>query len=142
MDRVEYKELLEELSEEEKALLSSGKNFYEITFKNHGGIVMPLIVEFQFEDGTSDLHRIPAEIWLMSEPTVTKVFETDKPASRIVLDPFLETADCDLSNNSWPQRPQPTRFEIYKWGVDGFDDDYRNPMQRDRANDELLNSGE
>ncbi len=142
LDRVEYKELLEELSEEEKALLSSGKNFYEITFKNHGGIVMPLIVEFQFEDGTSDLHRIPAEIWLMSEPTVTKVFETDKPASRIVLDPFLETADCDLSNNSWPQRPQPTRFEIYKWGVDGFDDDYRNPIQRDRANDELLNSGE
>lgn len=140
LDRVDYRDLMGELDADEQALLVSGKNFYEITFKNHGGLVMPLIVEFQFEDGTADLHRIPAEIWLMSEPTVTKVFATDKPAVRIVLDPHLETADCDLSNNSWPPMPQPSRFEIYKRDSDKFNSygDPSNPMQRSQKNDEYL----
>ena len=138
LDRVEYSQMLGDLTAEEQALLNSGKNFYEITFKNHGGLVMPLIVEFQFADGTSDLHRIPAEIWKMSEPTVTKVFETSQPATQIVLDPMEETADCDMSNNYWPHRPQPTRFQIYKNG--GSFGEYRNPMQRDRDNQEYLDS--
>ena len=138
LDRAEYSEMLGTLTAEEQALLVSGKNFYEITFKNHGGLVMPLIVEFQFEDGTSDLHRIPAEIWRMSEPTVTKVFETSKPAVQIILDPMEETADCDMSNNYWPSRPQPTRFQIYKNG--GSYGEFRNPMQRDRDNEEYLES--
>ena len=131
--------MLGELSAEEQALLNSGKNFYEITFKNHGGLVMPLIVEFKFEDGSSDLHRIPAEIWKMSEPTVTKVFETSQPATQIVLDPLQETADCDMSNNYWPPKPQPTRFQIYKSGGASCGE-YRNPMQRDRDNQEHLDS--
>ena len=139
LDRVEYSQMLGELNAEEQALLNSGKNFYEITFKNHGGLVMPLIVEFKFEDGSSDLHRIPAEIWKMSEPTVTKVFETSQPATQIVLDPLQETADCDMSNNYWPSKPQPTRFEIYKNGGYSFGES-RNPMQRDRDNQEYLDS--
>ena len=138
LDRVEYSQMLGELKAEEQALLNSGKNFYEITFKNHGGLVMPLIVEFQFADGTSDLHRIPAEIWRMSEPTVTKVFETSQPATQIVLDPMEETADCDMSNNYWPHRTQPTRFQIYKNG--GGVGEFRNPMQRDRDNQDFLDS--
>ena len=139
LDRVEYSQMLGNLSIEDQALLTSGKNFYEITFKNHGGLVMPLIIEFQFEDGTSDLHRIPAEIWRMSEPTVTKVFETSQPATQIVLDPFEETADCDMSNNYWPPKPQPTRFQLYKEGDNSFKE-YRNPMQRDQDNQEYLDS--
>jgi len=98
-----------------------------------------LIIEFQFEDGTSDIHRIPVEIWRMSEPTVTKVFETSQPASRIVLDPLEETADCDMSNNYWPQRPQPTRFQLYKSGFSTYGDD-KNPMQREKENQEYLDS--
>ena len=138
LDRVEYNQMLGDLTTEEQALLNSGKNFYEITFKNHGGLVMPLIVEFQFADGTSDLHRIPAEIWRMSEPTVTKIFETSQPATQIVLDPMEETADCDMSNNYWPHRPQPTRFQIFK-NAESFEDN-RNPMQRDRDNQNYLDS--
>jgi hypothetical protein len=142
LDRVEYEDFLITLNEEEKAMLVSGKNFYEITFKNIGGLVMPLIIQFEYEDGTTDVRRIPAEIWLMSEPTVTKVFQTDRPATRIVLDPYLETADCDLSNNSWPHRPQPTRFQIFKDGSCGSFEAplYTNPMQKAIVNEELLNS--
>jgi hypothetical protein len=142
LDRVEYEDFLITLNDEEKAMLVSGKNFYEITFKNIGGLVMPLIIQFEYEDGTTDVRRIPAEIWLMSEPTVTKVFQTDRPATRIVLDPYLETADCDLSNNSWPHRPQPTRFQIFKDGSRGSFEAplYTNPMQKAIVNEELLNS--
>ena len=60
LDRVEYKEMLEKLSEEELALLNSGKNFYEITFRNHGGLVMPLIIQFEYEDGEKEIRKIPA----------------------------------------------------------------------------------
>ena len=134
LDWKEYEEWMAELTEEEKALLSSDKQFYEITFRNEGGLVMPLIVEFEYEDGEREVRRIPAEIWKMSEPTVTKVFVTDRPAVRIVLDPYLETADVDMSDNAWPPRPEPTRFEVFKqkeWGGGG-----ENPMQRTQRNAE------
>jgi hypothetical protein len=132
LDKVEYTEALERLSEEEKSLLVSGKNFYEITFRNEGGLVMPLILQFEYEDASKEIRRIPAEIWKMSEPTVTKVFVTDAVVSRITLDPMLETADVDMSDNYWPVRPRPTRFELFKsegssrWGASNRE----NPMQR------------
>ena len=134
LDKVEYTEAMERLSVEERAMLASGKNFYEITFRNEGGLVMPLIVQFEYEDGRNEIRRIPAEIWKMSEPTVTKVFVTDAPVTQITLDPMLETADVDMSDNYWPARPQPTRFELFKsegrsrWGASSQE----NPMQRAR----------
>ena len=73
LDWEEYEEWMAELTDEEKALLSSDKQFYEVTFRNEGGLVMPLIVEFEYEDGEREVRRIPAEIWKMSEPTGTKV---------------------------------------------------------------------
>ena len=140
LDKVEYAERMESLSEEERVLLNSGKNYYEITFRNEGGLVMPLIVEFEYEDGSQEIRRIPAEIWKMSEPTVTKVFVTDRPAAQITLDPFLETADVDMDDNYWPPRPQPTRFELFKSsGRRGGGGE--NPMQRARRDAELQNEG-
>ena len=112
LDKVEYEERMAQLSEDEKALLASGKNYYEITFRNEGGLVMPLILQFEYEDGSKEVRRIPAEIWKMSEPTVTKVFVTEQPATQITLDPLLETADVDVNDNYWPPRPQPTRFDV------------------------------
>jgi hypothetical protein len=139
LDKVEYTEALERLSDEERALLVSGKNFYEITFRNEGGLVMPLILQFEYQDGNKEIRRIPAEIWKMSEPTVTKVFVTDAPVSRITLDPMLETADVDMSDNYWPVRPRPTRFELFKsegrsrWGASNRE----NPMQRAQRDAEM-----
>jgi hypothetical protein len=133
LDREEYEAYRSELTEEEIALLESSKQFYEITVENKGGLVMPLIFKFEYVDGTEEVRHIPAEIWKMSEPTVTKVFVTEKEASRIVLDPYLETADTDLSDNSWPPRPQPTRFELFKQGERGGSPE--NPMQRYRRSE-------
>lgn len=94
----------------------SGKNLYEITFSNKGGLVMPIIVQFNYEDGTSEIERIPAQIWRKNENRVTKVFMTDKKAVSIKLDPLRETADIDESNNNWPKVTEPTKFELFKNG--------------------------
>lgn len=133
LDREDYMKYLENLTEEEKDLLNSSKQFYEITVENIGGLVMPLIFRFTYDDGSEEIRHIPAEIWRMSEPTVTKVFITEKVVSQIALDPYLETADTDLSNNYWPARPQPTRFELFKQRQGGGGDE--NPMQRRQRSD-------
>jgi hypothetical protein len=139
LDRQEAREKLEGMSEADRALLNSGKQYYEITFRNVGGLVMPLILEFEYEDGEREVRRIPAEIWKMSEPTVTKVFVTDRPAVRITLDPYMETADVDMSNNVWPPRPEPTRFEVFQGGggYSRYGAQGENPMQRARRNADL-----
>jgi len=113
-DEEEYKKYMASLSDKEKALLNSNMNFYEITFENVGGLVMPLIIEFKYADGTSEIERIPAEIWRHNETQVTKIFPKKKEVVSFVLDPLRETADIDESSNYWPRQYQPTRFELYK----------------------------
>lgn len=132
LDRAAYQKYLEALTPEEVALLESSKQFYEITVANKGGLVMPLIFKFEYTDGTEEVRKIPAEIWKLSPPTVTKVFITEKEVLQITLDPFLETADTDLSNNHWPARPQPTRFDLFKERNSGPGEE--NDMQRYRRN--------
>ncbi len=118
----------EELTpKEEKIEKYSGKNYYELRFSNKGGLVMPIIIEWTYEDGTKEVEYIPVEIWRKNEKTVTKVFEKDKVVTAILLDPYHETADIDESNNSFPVREIPTRFQIFK--KHKFDEK-PNPMQK------------
>jgi hypothetical protein len=97
-----------------KAKLAANKNFYELQFSNKGGLVMPLIIEWTFKDGTKEIDRIPAQIWRKNENKVTKVFLKDKEVSSIRLDPMRETADIDESNNVWPAIDLPSKFQLYK----------------------------
>ena len=113
-DQKNYDEFVKSLSVEEKSLLDAKKYYYQLTVENVGGLIMPLIFEFKLENGTTHQFKIPAEIWKMSEPTVTKVFVLDGPAKEIILDPLLETADVELNNNFWPARIVPSRFDLYK----------------------------
>jgi hypothetical protein len=101
------------LTDEEKAKYADA-NLYEITFLNKGGLVMPIIVEFTFADGTKETKRLPAQIWRKNENKVTKVFLTNKKAVSIKLDPMRETADIDESNNSWPNVAEPSKFTLFK----------------------------
>lgn len=114
LDKEDYERYLATLSAEEKELLEQGKNFYELTFKNIGGLVMPLIVLFEYEDGDTEEFRIPAEIWRLNSDEVTKVFVSDKNVVRIALDPNLETADTNTDNNYYPRELSKTRFELFK----------------------------
>ncbi|MDE3234632.1 MAG: M1 family metallopeptidase [Bacteroidota bacterium] len=105
----------EPLTEEEKAKYEN-LHLYEVTFSNKGGLIMPIIVRFNFEDGTYQDERIAAQIWRKNENKVTKVFVTNKKAVSIKLDPMRETADIDESNNNWPKVDEPTKFQLFKAG--------------------------
>ncbi len=128
LDEEEYAKYLEGLSEQERATLAADKYYYELTFELIGGLVMPIVLEFTFADGTTQIERIPAEIWRMGTDEVSKVFPFEKEVSAVVLDPFLETADTDTSNNYYPSRANVNRFDLYQRGERGAGE---NPMQRD-----------
>jgi hypothetical protein len=108
------------LSPQNEALDADGKakyenkNVYELTFSNKGGLVMPIIVEWTFKDGTTEVDRIPAQVWRLNEKKVVKTFVKNKEVASIKLDPMRETADIDESNNSWGTIAEPTKFQMFK----------------------------
>jgi len=98
----------------EKEIYDANLNYYEIKFSNVGGLVMPIILQLNYEDGTDFIIKIPAEIWKMNRKQITKIFATKKQVSSFTLDPKLETADIDLQNNHWPRKMIQSKFELYK----------------------------
>lgn len=102
------------LSNTEKEIYNSKMFFYEIDFSNKGGMVMPLIIEWNFKDGSKEVERIPAYIWRKNENKITKAFAKPKEVVSINLDPYLETADTNISNNSFNVRNGYSTFELLK----------------------------
>ncbi|WP_340112751.1 M1 family metallopeptidase [Maribellus mangrovi] len=134
-DKQEYDRYLATLTKEEIKMLGGDLNFYQIDFKNVGGLVMPLIIKFEFTDGSNEIQRIPAEIWRKNNEEVSKVFMFNKEVKEITLDPFYETADTDMDNNFWPHRKQPSRFELYKYRYGRGRYGGQNPMQEAKSDD-------
>ena len=96
------------------------KNIYQLKFKNEGGLVMPIIIEWTFKDGTKEVDRIPVTIWRLNEKEVTKLFLKNKEVASIKLDPMRETADINESNGMWPLKEMPSRFQLFKKEGLGF----------------------
>lgn len=124
-----YEKFNKNLNEDEKEILKKNQHFYEIKFSNIGGLVMPIILNFSFKDNTNKLIKIPAEIWKKNDLEISKVFAFDKEVTQIELDPFMETADTDRSNNFWPQQLEASKFELYKY-KNRRDRPSSNPMQK------------
>ena len=138
VDQEEYDKYKSNLSEDDIKVLEADYNYYEVEFENIGGLVMPLILNFTFKDGSSEEVRIPAEIWRKNDKNVSKIFFFKKEVESIVMDPWLETADTEMYNNSWPRKTQLTKFKLYQqkkygWGADGKE----NQMQKAKRNEEL-----
>jgi DNA-dependent RNA polymerase auxiliary subunit epsilon len=98
-------------TKEEQAKLKSPKYFYQVTFDKPGGLVMPIIVELTFEDGTKENHHFPAQIWRMNDKEAIRTFATQKAITKINVDPKQETADIDVSNNTWPKEQLKSKFD-------------------------------
>ena len=113
-DRNRYQEKMAGLEDWEKALLKEGKHLYLVDFTNVGGLVTPLVVEIELKSGKKIIERIPAEVWRYSPAKITKLFVTDEPMVGLTQDPYWETADVDVSNNSWPRKATPSRLELFK----------------------------
>ncbi|SMF26432.1 M1 family metallopeptidase [Pseudobacteriovorax antillogorgiicola] len=113
-DRKAFDKLVKGLEPEEKALLQSKKHFYQFEFANKGGLVMPIILQLKFSNGSEELLRIPAEIWRRHSQAVSKVVLSDHELVSATVDPFWETADVDTYNNHFPRKPYESRLQVYK----------------------------
>ena len=107
------------LTEDQRATLKEAPNFfYQVTFEKPGGLVMPIIVELEYVDGSKERHTFPAQIWMKNDEEVSKVFRTTIAIKKITLDPDLETADIDTSNNIWPKKDD-SKFDKFKQKMKG-----------------------
>jgi hypothetical protein len=119
-ERNKYRSFLKKLEPwERKAFeraVREDKNYYVLDFSNKGGLVMPIILELAFEDGTTEEMRIPAEIWRRTPKAVSKLIVTEKGKElvSVTVDPHWETADVDVENNHYPRQIIPSRIEAYK----------------------------
>lgn len=109
-----YEGKLKGLKGWEKELLKFGHELYFIDFENKGGLVMPLVLKVDYADGSSEDVRIPAEIWRSNAKEVTKLLVRNKKITSVTLDPYMEIADADTSNNSWPAKAAVSRVELFK----------------------------
>jgi hypothetical protein len=106
------------------------KNLYEITFSNKGGLVMPIIIEWTYKDGSKEVERIPAQVWRQNEKKVIKTFMKDKEVASIKLDPYKETADIDETNNTYGDIKPPSKFKLFKQKQITAPPTGINPMQK------------
>ena len=110
----EYREFKNKFNEIEMKEGFADQNFYEVKLANKGGLVMPVIIEWSYADGSTEREKLPAEIWRKNEKEVTKVFVKFKEVVGIVIDPNKETADADTGNNQYPNVVQESRFDKFK----------------------------
>ncbi len=145
--REAYDRLMKSLTDKERQLIAKKSNYYILHFRNNGGLVMPVIAMLEFEDGTTQEVRMPAEVWRVDATKFSKLVVTEKKVKRVELDPYRETADVDRNNNYYPPQIEPTRFEIFKSGGrggrrglgpagDGPPNPMREARQREQANKE------
>jgi hypothetical protein len=120
---------LEPLDEEGRQKYAN-KHLYEVSFTNKGGLVMPIIIEWTYKDGSKEIERIPAQIWRKNEKSVTKTFQKDKEVASIKLDPYKETADIDESNNTFGDIKEPSKFKLFKAKQNVQPAPGINPMQK------------
>ena len=113
-----YREFNQSVNNEKIKKTAEGKNFYELTLKNRGGLATPVLIQWTYADGSVELEKIPAEIWRINEKEVKKVFVKDKQAVKIVIDPERMTADTNTANNTFPRSNEGDRFEQFKKGQD------------------------
>ena len=128
-DKKKYQDYLSGLSADERKSITEGKNLYVVNFKNKGGLPMPVIVKLNYEDGTEEVLRFPAEIGGLSYVQAKKIIPTTKKVVKWTLDPYFEIADIDTEENAYPREPaQPTRVQLFKAQPRSYSGG-QNPMQ-------------
>ena len=109
-----YGQFLSRLDETEVRKQLSGKNIYEITVKNIGGLVMPVTIEWVFTDGTTEIDTLPATVWRRNEYETQQTFIKEKEVSKVNLDPNFEFADTNMENNVFPKVDTKSEFDSFK----------------------------
>ena len=129
-DKEKFEKYMGELTDQQKKTLTNLPNAYIVDFENVGGLVMPLILKLEFDDGSTESRFIPAEIWRRNNRQVSKLLITEKLLKQIQFDPRQETADAAEENNFFPRRIESQRIELRKSSRSGNDANEKNPMQK------------
>ena len=127
--RKAFEKFKSELSDKDKEMLENTDRYYRVSFKNVGGLIMPIILMVTFEDDSTREIRIPAEAWRVDSTQCETLIVADKPLKSLELDPFRETADIDRNNNYFPPVIEATKFQLFKMRRNADD----NPMQTVKA---------
>ena len=122
-DRDDFQDFLKKLEEHEREILEENRYFYQVDLTNEGGLVMPVVLKVLYDDGEAKIMRLPAELWKRNSRETSKLLVSNKKVVSIELDPNLEIADSDRTNNEWPAQPEELRFTLEK-------DEKKNLMQR------------
>ncbi|WP_034043171.1 M1 family metallopeptidase [Wocania ichthyoenteri] len=109
-----YGQFLSRIDETEVRKQISGKNIYEVTIKNKGGLIMPVTIEWLYKDGTKEIDQLSAQIWRRNEYEVKQTFIKEKEVVKVNLDPNFEFADVDITNNSFPKVEEASEFDTFK----------------------------
>jgi len=109
-----YGEFLSRVDDNAVRQKLDGKNIYQLKFKNVGGLISPIVIEWTYKDGSKEIEKIPAEIWRLNENEVTKVFVKEKEVAGIIVDPNAELADVDAKNNAFPKKAPESKFDQFK----------------------------
>ncbi|MFT5411760.1 MAG: hypothetical protein ACI9NC_004496 [Verrucomicrobiales bacterium] len=131
-EREEYVKMLEDLSKEEKQLLKLRDYFYVVEFENVGGLVMPIVVEVKYDDGSKEMVRVPAEIWRQNSKSVSKLIVAKRKIAELRIDPLRELADADALNDRWPERAIEGRIRLKQDDAKRGGGDGSNPMREAR----------
>ncbi|CAB0150870.1 hypothetical protein PSI9734_01309 [Pseudidiomarina piscicola] len=114
-----YQSFLDKLEPWERRVfdraIAENKNYYVLDFSNLGGLVMPILLQMTYADGSTEDYRVPAEIWRRNADNVSKLIVTDKEVVSFAVDPNWETADVDIENNYYPRKIIPSRIEAFKY---------------------------
>ena len=113
-DRESYEKMLKGLSDKEKEFLKDQSNFYKIDLKNNGGLVMPVVMKVTYDNKSTEIIRLPAQIWRRNPDEVSKLLVTERKITKIEIDPHRETADVDIENNYYPRRIRENKFRLSK----------------------------
>jgi hypothetical protein len=143
-DRNDYQKYLEDLKDPKDSspdwrrevldkAVADDRNYYVLEFSNVGGLVMPIILELGYADGSSERLELPAEIWRRSPERVSRLIMSEREIESFTVDPNWETADVDLYNNHYPRRVLPSRLEVFEPPEEPGDIPHRDLMQDIKA---------
>ncbi|MCH2202038.1 MAG: M1 family metallopeptidase [Fuerstiella sp.] len=113
-EQKKYKKMVSDLEPRNRKLLKNSWNFYLVDLENRGGLVMPVVLRLKYKDDTTEELRLPAEIWVRNSKKVSRLVVSEREIASVQLDPHLESADTDLSNNMYPPEIVKSRFQLYK----------------------------
>ncbi|HPF14889.1 MAG TPA: M1 family metallopeptidase [Planctomycetota bacterium] len=100
------------LKDEDRAIYALDDNFYVVSIERVRDLVMPVILEAHFTDGTTQEFRWPAQVWKGSGRSIQKLIVTEREIDSLVLDPHQEIADADTKNNFWPPKVEEKTIEL------------------------------